>query len=78
MSEKEYSLEEIEFLAEKKYEGKIIKKLKINSDSKNLFVRIPKDIEEHLKLERGDTIRFEVDKTIPIKEAIITCKPIKK
>ena len=72
MEKKLFNLEEIEKLAEKRHDGLIIKKLKINSDSKNFFVRIPKEIADFIKIQNGDRMIMTLD--TKQKEAIIQCQ----
>lgn len=69
------NLRDIEKLAEKTHDGEIRKKLKINSDSKNLFVRIPREMVEYLKMKKGDEMIMILD--TKKEEAIIQCQLIK-
>ncbi len=77
MEKKLFSLDEIKDLSEKTHKGTIFKKLKVNYDSKNFFVRIPKEIAEYVKLKKGDYFWVEFDTTKSKEEVILNCKLIR-
>lgn len=50
-----------EDIIKKELPYQIQRELTVNTDGKQLFVRIPKEIEQFLKIKKGDKIEFFID-----------------
>jgi len=53
------------------FNAEIEKITTLSSDGRNLLTRIPKELRENLSLEKGDKIRWVVDKKKQVKIEII-------